>query len=675
MNEVLKTDRMAAVFFAIWLVAGLFIYRDYGLSWDEEINRFGTALPEYNYIFHGEKENLLRSSEKYHGPAFELILYTMERVFHITDSRQVYLFRHLANFLLFYFSAVAFFFLAKRLFRHPVLPLIALLMYALMPRIFAESFYNSKDVGFLSVFTFSLYTLQRFINRKNFGNALLHALVTGFAIGIRITGILVPLLTLLILVVDAIVEKGEGKRIVRLVAGYLVLQFAFIVLFWPVMWMNPLHHMKEAWMQMSSFPWYGQMLYLGSLVSERDLPWHYLPVWIAVTLPVFTLLFFLCGLFGLLRTFRFQKAVYRENKFFWCAAAFVLGTLAAVIVRGAVVYDGWRHLYFIYAPIVVVAVYGMQYVLEKFRSFSRIRTIVFSAAGLNFVFLTFLLIRDHPHEHVYFNLPARAIFSPLHLNFETDYWGLSYRKGLERVLKSDTARAVHVKIANDPGIFNAALLKPEDRSRLRFHEDIRLADYYLAEYRGKRVNPDTVDLTVIGRIENSSALLLTLFKGLRSESATRELLYRNLDFEDTTVHRNIQEAVAVSGRFSNRIGEGADASDVVDYLLDTLAVGEVAEAEIACRIRTTKPHPDAVLVLSVTRNDSTVFWISDYLQNRLGAADEWIALRWNQLIPSITLPGDRVRMYVWSVDRTEMYVDDFSVRITGFKSRRAVPVL
>src|SRR5689334_834 len=216
-------------FFIAYLLVGIIIFRDYGMSWDEELNRTATGQQEYNYAFHGEKKVLLEGSEKYHGPAFELMLLIAERLSPFKDTRTVYFLRHFLTFLFFWLSSLALFFLGKKIFRSPWVPLCCVLMYELSPRIFGESFYNSKDLGFLSLFTISLFTFYNFIRSKKWWPAIAHAIVTGFMIDIRITGVLISLLTIVIYFRDLFIHKNFNRKKINLLAFYVVFQFACIV--------------------------------------------------------------------------------------------------------------------------------------------------------------------------------------------------------------------------------------------------------------------------------------------------------------------------------------------------------------------------------------------------------------------------------------------------------------
>ena len=67
--------------------------------------------------------------------------------------------------------------------------------------------------------------------------------------------------------------------------------------------------------------------------------------------------------------------------------------------------------------------------------------------------------------------------------FELDYWGLSFRQGLEYIVKSDK-RPVIGLTANvmAPMMNNAVFLEKQDIGRLKL-ADIHQADYFLTNYR------------------------------------------------------------------------------------------------------------------------------------------------------------------------------------------------
>ena len=56
----------------------------------------------------------------------------------------------------------------------------------LSPRIFAQSFYNNKDIVFMSLFVISLYTAINFLEKPNVKNAIIFSIISSLAIDIRI---------------------------------------------------------------------------------------------------------------------------------------------------------------------------------------------------------------------------------------------------------------------------------------------------------------------------------------------------------------------------------------------------------------------------------------------------------------------------------------------------------
>ncbi len=113
--------------------------------------------------------------------------------------------------------------------------------------------------------------------------------------------------------------------------------------------------------------------------------------------------------------------------------------LAAVIILNSALYDGWRHMYFIYAPFLLIAMSGFSRLLDLMKEIRVGRGAgagIFLAAVMIAGILTtsYSMIRHHPFQNVYFNLLAG---NDPGVNFELDYWGLSFRQGLEYIVKND----------------------------------------------------------------------------------------------------------------------------------------------------------------------------------------------------------------------------------------------
>lgn len=88
---------LARVIILLYTVVGALVYTDYGISWDEEYQHsYGKVV--YEYVFDGNQE-LHEHNSRYHGPAFQFILYSAEILGELTNTKEVFEMRHFLTFL------------------------------------------------------------------------------------------------------------------------------------------------------------------------------------------------------------------------------------------------------------------------------------------------------------------------------------------------------------------------------------------------------------------------------------------------------------------------------------------------------------------------------------------------------------------------------------------------
>jgi hypothetical protein len=235
---------------------------------------------------------------------------------------------------------------------------------------------------------------------------------------------------------------------------------------------------------MKRFRWYGEMLYMGEMVQSTALPWHYIPVWIAVTTPLCILGLMLAGTVKVLIGIPKKGLKWLTNRDLGldlvALGAFAV-PLASVILLGSVLYNGWRHLYFIYPFLVYVGVLGLRALLEFYRKYR-------NGAGLGLLFAGLLLLvtldlgqtlyflgRYHPHQSVYFNALAGDVES----NFERDYYGVSYREGLGRLLDLYPGRVLRIYSRDFIGKINTMNFTRSEAERLVFVDRIEEAEFFV----------------------------------------------------------------------------------------------------------------------------------------------------------------------------------------------------
>jgi hypothetical protein len=286
--------------------------------------------------------------------------------------------------------------------------------------------------------------------------------------------------------------KSASRPLARraaMLALYGVLLGGLIVAFYPFLWRSPLEHLGALFHRI---PFTRTVRYLGQDLPAAELPWHYLPVWIGVTTPLAYLALFGVGLLtvaGSCLTAPARLFGRREtrNRLLW--ALWCLLPVASVAATKALVYDGWRHVFFVYPGLVMIAVEGAR----RIAGWSRGRlpagrgrlagALAAAACLLVFAEPLLFMIRYHPYGNVFFNRLAGDGMQTVRDRFEVDYWGLSYRRGLEYVLRHDGRRSIRVLLKPGAGDVSAAILPSADRKRLAFVDRRRDAEYYLGDYR------------------------------------------------------------------------------------------------------------------------------------------------------------------------------------------------
>ena len=72
--------------------------------------------------------------------------------------------------------------------------------------------------------------------------------------------------------------------------------------------------------------------------------------------------------------------------------------------------------------------------------------------------------------------------------------------------------------------------------------------------------------------------------------------------------------------------------------------------------------------MKVERNDSTVYWASESLQNRISDPDEWIPFNWNLTLPTgLAHTGDKIIAGIWNLSQHRIFTDDLHLRVVRFR--------
>jgi hypothetical protein len=309
--------------------------------------------------------------------------------------------------------------------------LICIWALACSPRFFGSSMNNSKDIPFTLGMTIATYFLLSIIKsapliRRSHYTGLFVGLF--IALGIRIGGVLFGLFAAIGLAWLAYKYWTINRRYVISVAVRMgivaIASFLAAIIFLPYIWANVLTGAARA---LSSFTHYYidlTMLFNGKDYYTKFPPLSYLPVWIAITIPVMVLILFLLSPYLLIRKDRFPT---------FLLLCIVLLPWLSIIIAGSPVYDGWRQLYFIYPPMVVLASGSGDEIFRHLRT-RAMRRVFAGVLAIGLFTPVIWCIRNHPLQNVYFNELIGGV-DGAYGRFETDYYGESVEAAFRKLVK------------------------------------------------------------------------------------------------------------------------------------------------------------------------------------------------------------------------------------------------
>lgn len=669
MSSMLSYCRQHKFFLIVYisfLVTGLIVFKDYGISWDETACRYEIGLVNHNFIFHGDYETLINNAAKYHGPSFEVLLYETEVIFKIADIRDVFLMRHLLTFLLFALSVFFFYRLCLKIFSDKHLAVLGTIMLILSPRIFADSFYNSKDIGFLSMWIISMFTTLKFLESRSYKTGFISAVVTAFMVDIRIIGIINPIFIGFILLLDIIRNSEKRFQNLKVMTFYALLLIGFIILFWPVMWKNPVGNFIQAFIENSKFPWQGEVLVNGRFFRSDNLPFYYLPLWIGVTTPILYLLLFLSGLFFLSRKIILTRKINLTEGL--NLYSFFL-PIISVIALHSVLYDGWRHLFFIYPSFIIICICGISYLKDQFKNnlAKNISVIVLSLYGAIIICQMILL---HPFENLYFNRIAGKSLKEIKGKYELDYWALSYRNCLEFIAEHDTSSSIWVFGAeSSPASDNSFMLNNNDRSRIFTTESPEIANYYATAYRYIRGSIDAAPFYNLTRDEGIIASVYNTRTWSAEIFVDKYLIAQQIKTYEESEEQNKPYV------FINEKNSNSNHVEKVDQKIDTAAKTEVRNISINDTAGGLQFYIVATFEAMCDQNADFKF-VTEI--DSAGDFTTWtdkknisiVNTTWTRKEVRLSPPNSfskqcKIKVYILNNNKVKFYVDDISLRLYG----------
>ena len=505
-----KTQNYCALLLVALLgTIGLSQYRSYGISFDEPYMRFhGASAVKYvltqvypGFLTHfshiplfNEIPDLITSPDRTHGTIFEFFLLSLEVSLGLSQNTQaLWEMRHLATFVYCSSSLIVLFYYLHARFRKIPLAFLGLVLVITTPRIFADFFYNNKDAVFLAAFLIATISVSNLIKKPSINAALVSGFLTAFAIDIRPMALFIFVLGMLFMSRSILVNRRDFKSLLSIATVYFSTTSCFVYIMWPYLWADPVSRILEVTLKLSRYKWNGFILTNGREMLSTDLPWTYPLLWIGVTLPIAYLLIIAAGtIFAIGKFSTGLRSISSWSKDFECDFfVFLCGVTPFVVFQliGVTLYDGWRHLYFIYPILVINGVMLMAALWERFTKlkFLKIATLICVIVSISST--VNWMVQNRPLQNLYFNQFAGKDVKE---NWVMDYWGLSNKMALEYILARDNSKEIKFAAGSDMELWRSfKLLDSNNQARVKYVTDVNSADYIITNYRGSKVFDDS----------------------------------------------------------------------------------------------------------------------------------------------------------------------------------------
>ena len=443
-----RYHRLMLVLLSIVGCIVLITFRDYGITWDEELqSRYGLAVVDYyTSLFHddGYREifNLYIYGGMFDGLASIVDRYTP---FVVYDTR------HLINAL---FGVLGLWgtWRLGRFIGGGAVGLLSLILVTFTPMYYGHMFNNPKDIPFACGVVWSLFFMARCyarMPRPEWHLIIRLSIILGLTLGVRVGGVMFFALWLvpmgLALIKDAWPWEQRWKNLfesswragVRVVLPVFLISYAVMLFCWPWAQQSPILNPLRALSEFSNFPQDVEVLLDGTIYRSTQLPWYYVPLYFSVQLPELLLALAALSIVAVPVFARGLLRAQRQAVLLILLAMFVPPLYA--VLRQPALYDAVRHFLFVVPLLCVIGAFSAVNTARwGLMQFERVWSRRLLFAGMASVLLLHIfvmaveMVRLHPYEYIYANSLWGGV-PGIYGKYELDYWGASFKEAAQQL--------------------------------------------------------------------------------------------------------------------------------------------------------------------------------------------------------------------------------------------------
>lgn len=448
MKTAFALKLIRTLFWCAYLPAGLWACQQVGISWDEgiELHTYKVNVDAILGILQADLtpyQALLTYGDRYYGVGFHIPANAISAFLQIffptsnlmgAEAYRITL-NHIAIFLCFAASGFLVGQILKRLTQDKWIATLGMFAYLLWPYLLGHGLMNIKDIPFLFAWLLCTNQLLKIVSGTDLKSPLkayaLLGIFTGWLISIRISGVLIAFEYFIFLTLfwNTFTKDAFKKHFAIFALSACLMLFAC----YPILWHNPLE-IFNAIAYMSHHPWDGETLTAGRFIAGTHLHW-YIAAWLAVKLPVITLLGLIVSpyaLYKLLHTRTNQSISAKSPQAEFDSRALLalilsmLLILATLVIKNIALYNELRQILFIFPILWIVSIASLRFINRR---------ITITLLLVSIAIFAWDNLKLYPYQYVYFNEISRQL--PVAKKFEKDYFGLSAHHGAKWLNQSN----------------------------------------------------------------------------------------------------------------------------------------------------------------------------------------------------------------------------------------------
>ncbi|MHB1277333.1 MAG: tetratricopeptide repeat protein [Bacteroidia bacterium] len=435
-----------ASLFLLCLVGMPVLSFDYGISWDEklqyeyahDIYAYLTSFGEDKTIFDFETKSALWQPMQYYGSFFDVLTVAIVDVFGIENEFEM---RHFLNAIFGVFGLLFAGLFARAVTNNWLTATLTFIFLLLTPSYFGHSMFNPKDIPFATGFYMAMYYMVHFIKElpnPRFSTLFLLILGIALSISIRVGGILIfPYILLFAGIKWLGVWTKEGmseafsqfRRYLFYFSIVLVFGYFLGLIFWPYALQDPLKNPLEALKGLSKVNYTTSYeTFEGIRTYMSKVPWYY-------SLKLMALGSSLIVLLGAaIQILRIPFSPKNERAWNLMLIFMFLFPVLYAAYKESMLYNGWRHWFFVYVNLAVLAAWGWSWLIENQKK--AVRYVGYAVVFLGIGNMTWWMVRSHPNQSVSVNELTGGL-KGAYGYYETDYYSNSVRQAVEWFVENE----------------------------------------------------------------------------------------------------------------------------------------------------------------------------------------------------------------------------------------------